>query len=207
MNESNSSKKDFWEIKYLNNTTPWDIGEPAPSFVKYFNGLANKKVAVIGCGRGHDAFFLSNPKGEVYGFDFSRTAIDYCKKKKEESKLSNIYFYETDFFELLNEKKWKSYFDYVIEHTSLCAIDPVYRKKYAELISYLLKPGGKLVGLFFIRPEELSGPPHGIAKEDLRSLLKKDFTEVENLHIAECLHNGKLTGDEYFGVFEKNPVQ
>ncbi|MBI3590299.1 MAG: methyltransferase domain-containing protein [Candidatus Melainabacteria bacterium] len=203
------SRKEFWDERYIQGSMPWDIGQVAPAFIKYFNEnllLNAKKVAVLGCGLGHDAFFLATYKErnfEVFGFDFADSAIKFCNGLKEKNNLSNISFYQTNFFELTKDAKWKNNFDYVIEHTSLCAIDPEFRKEYVSLIKYLLKPNGKLIGLFFIKPIELGGPPFGSTSEEIRELFTKDFTEVEKLHPEECLHKEKLQGNEYFGVFRK----
>ena len=214
-NKHKVSKKEFWEERYSTGRMPWDIGQVAPAFVKYFSNqhLAFSiqknfdNVAVLGCGRGHDAFYIAGevaqPRFQVHGFDFSDSAIRYCDELKEKNNLQNIYFHQVDFFELLNNKRWKNYFDYIIEHTSLAAIDPNQRKEYTKLIKYLLKPGGKLIGLFFVKPKELGGPPFGIEVKEARELFKDDFIEVEKLHHEECLHKGILKGDEYFGVFEK----
>lgn len=212
--ESKVSKREFWDEKYKVDYIPWDIGQVAPAFVKYFQNIVeNQKnqtlnselVAVLGCGLGHDAFYFANYKGckfDVCGFDFSESAINFCNELKQEKKLKNVVFYQKDFFELVNNKDFKDCFDYVIEHTSLAAIDPTRRGEYINLIKYLLKPGGRLVGLFFVRPKELGGPPFGIAIEEVRELFCKDFIEVDALHYEECLHTGKLNGDEYFGVFK-----
>ncbi len=209
------NKTDFWEERYLKNKMPWDIGEAAPAFVKYFcsrdlprqvstawQAPTGLKIAVLGCGRGHDAFYLANINNlEVYGFDFSESAVKFCNEAKEKKNLKNIFFYNVNFFDLKKENQWKGFFDFVIEHTSLCAIDPLRRKEYADLIKYLLKPKGKLAGLFFIRPIELGGPPFGITQEEIRDLFKNNFAEVEKLHYESCPHT--FTGEEYFGVFEK----
>ncbi len=213
---SKVSKRDFWEERYLTNNIPWDIGQAAPAFVKYFRcrGLLQQtpttlKIAVLGCGGGHDAFYLAKlkegevnePRVQVYGFDFSEAAIKLCNEVKEKKNLKNINFYHVDFFYLIKEKNWGAYFDLIVEHTSLCAIDPLCRKEYADLIKYLLKPNGKLIGLFFIRPIELGGPPFGSTQEEIRELFKNDFLEIEKLRHESCPHT--FTGEEHFGVFEK----
>ncbi len=212
---SKVNKKEFWEDKYIQNHMPWDIGQAAPAFVKYFtrrdaiNRIStpgSKKIAVLGSGRGHDAFYLANCKEhmfDIYGFDFSDAAIDFCNELKNKNNTSNVSFHLTDFFQMVNDKKWENYFDYVIEHTSFCAVDPKRREEYINLIKYLLKPGGKLVGLFFMRSKELGGPPFGSTPEEIKKLFKEDFNEVEELNQAECLHSN-LNGIEYFGVFEKH---
>lgn len=222
------NQKEFWEEKYLRSHMPWDIGQVAPAFVKYFNSyrgerwevsgemekknisaltshLSPQKFVVLGCGRGHDAFYIAklNQNFNVHGFDFAENAVNYCNQVKEKEKLQNTNFTLADFFELTKTNKWKNYFDYVIEHTSLAAIDPNRRKEYVALVNFLLKSKGKLIGLFFIRPKELGGPPFGISISEVRELFKDNFTEIEELHYEDCLHKGILEGDEYFGVFEK----
>ncbi|OGI20737.1 MAG: hypothetical protein A3B68_09370 [Candidatus Melainabacteria bacterium RIFCSPHIGHO2_02_FULL_34_12] len=209
------SKSQFWEEKYIQGNTPWDIGSTAPAFVKYFSNILKKypyadiptqRVAVLGCGRGHDAFYFAKNKKlqfDVYGFDFSKGAIKYCNEIKEKNKIKNIQFIQKDFFKLIDEQKWKSKFDYVIEHTSFCAINPKGRKKYIQLLKNVLKPGGKVVGLFFMRPKEMGGPPYGIEPALLRELFNKDFTEINKLHPVKCLHGEKLSGKEWFGIFAK----
>lgn len=202
---SKVNKSSFWEERYLSNKTPWDIGEPAPAFVKYFNkkNISNKKITVLGCGRGHDAFYLANlnQDTEVHGFDFSESAVKFCNEIKERKNLKNISFYKTDFFTLIKKVKWKNHFDYVVEHTSFCASDPSRRKEYVNLTKYLLKRDGELVGLFFIRPLEMGGPPFGSSTKEIRKLFKANFIETKNLHHENCPHT--FTGKEYFGVFKK----
>lgn len=208
------NKSNFWEERYLTNQTPWDIGEAAPAFVKYFGKdfpwkALTSKIAVLGCGKGHDAFYIANlredkvgePHIQVHGFDFSESAVKFCNEVKEKNNLKNVFFHNIDFFNLKNEGTWRNYFDYAIEHTSLCAIDPSSRKEYADLIKYLLKPCGKLIGLFFIRPKESGGPPFGSTKEEIRELFENNFLETEKLHYESCPHT--FTGEEYLGVFEK----
>lgn len=210
---SKVSNKEFWEQRYISLCMPWDIGQVAPAFVKYLGrGLLQQtptglNIAVLGCGRGHDAFYFATYKEcnfNVYGFDFSENAIKHCNELKEKDNIQNIKFYQEDFFKLTQDKRWDGYFDIVLEHTSLAAIDPTRREEYVNLISYLLKPGGSLVGLFFVRPKELSGPPFGITPDEVKMLFRKDFTETEKLHPEECLHGSNLQGNEWFGIFKRN---
>ena len=207
VNDSN-----FWEQRYKEQSIPWDIGKAAPAFIKHFQPKATNplfsivpksSLAVIGCGRGHDAFFIAenNKECEVHAFDFSESAINHCNEVKKKHKFENIYFYQIDIFTLIKEKKWASYFDYVIEHTCFCAIEPERRNEYIELIKYLLKPNGKLAGLFFIRPKEIKGPPFGSTPEEIKNYFKKGFEEIEELHFEPCLHDN-LQGEEWFGIFK-----
>ncbi len=220
---SKVNNSDFWEQRYKEETAHWDIGEVAPAFVKYFSRTGEvckprlQNVAVLGCGRGHDAFYIAScePRAgkegfasrssqdvvQVHAFDFSESAINYCNKVKEENNVKNIHFHQANIFELVKDKKWKGYFDLVIEHTCFCAIDPNKRSEYIELVKYLLKPNGKLVGLFFMRDKELGGPPYGSTPKIIKDHFKKDFKEIVELHPESCLHSN-LNGEEWFGVFE-----
>ncbi len=209
-------KLDFWEERYAKGDMPWDIGQVSPAFIKYLTehqDINNKTIAVLGCGRGHDAFYFAqyeskkykNCKFDVYGFDFSEIAIRFCNELKQKKNIKNISFYKVDIFKLLRSNQWKNYFDCIIEHTCLCAIDPNRQKEYIDLINHILKPGGKVIGLFFMKPKELGGPPFGSTPGDIKELFKdNNFTETEALHPAECLHSSKLQGEEWFGVFQKN---
>ncbi len=204
---SRVNEPSFWEERYKDNLTPWDIGETAPAFVKYFSSfneiIGEKNIAVLGCGFGHDAFYLANNNEyKVKAFDFSESAIKHCNQIKESKKIENINFYQVDIFELAKNKEWENCFDYVIEHTCFCAIDPHRRSEYIDLIKYLLKPGGKLVGLFFMRNKELGGPPYGSTPEIIKDFFKKDFKEIIELHLEPCLHTN-LEGNESFAVYEK----
>lgn len=194
----------FWEQRYKEGTSHWDIGEVAPAFIKYFeknNLKENKKVAVLGCGRGHDAFYLANIENSnlIYGFDFSESAVSHCNQIKEEKQIKNIEFLQADIFNLTKDEKWKGYFDCILEHTCFCAIDPKRREEYVELVKYLLKPNGLIIGLFMMRPKELGGPPYGSTPELIKEYFK-DFKEAVEIHPEPCLHSN-IEGEEWFGVF------
>jgi SAM-dependent methyltransferase len=44
-------------------------------------------------------------------------------------------------------------FDAIIEHTCLCALPPEWRERYRDAVARLLKPGGLLIGTWFVNPE------------------------------------------------------
>ena len=196
----------FWDEKYKADSIPWDIGSTAVDFIEYFKDCRHIEcnmpisACVLGCGKGHDAFHLANLGYKVYAIDFSESAINYCNEKKKIEKIENIHFIQCDFFDLINEEKWKNTFDYIVEHTFFCAIDPKRRNEYLEVVKYLLKPKGKLVGLFVIRSKELSGPPYGSDIGEIKSLFQSDFKEQITSE-AKCIHG--FDGKEVFAIFAK----
>jgi SAM-dependent methyltransferase len=102
-----------------------------------------------------------------------------------------------DLFELKGE------FDAVVEHTCLCALPPEWREKYREAVASLLKPGGKLIGVFFINPEMdpgETGPPFGISEVELKALMAPRFELVES-YVPASAYPGR-EGREMVGVFK-----
>ena len=70
---------------------------------------------------------------------------------------------------------WEHRFDWIWEHTCFCALEPSQRMAYVEAVATLLKPGGRLLGVFYLdpydeehRPED--GTPYGCSEEELRRL-------------------------------------
>ena len=68
----------YWEQKYQENDTPWDLGQASPPLRNLLDSdqpIIPNKAAVLGCGRGYDAILFAEYGFEVYGFDFSPSAI------------------------------------------------------------------------------------------------------------------------------------
>ena len=45
--------------------------------------------------------------------------------------------------------KFKNNFEYIVEYTFYCAIDPIKRNKYVNIVHHLLNDNGSLIALFF----------------------------------------------------------
>ena len=67
--------------------------------------------------------------------------------------------------------KFDGVFDYVLEYTCFCAIDPPRRAEYADLVGRLLKPGGTFIALLFPIWERRGGPPFAVSPDELIQLL------------------------------------
>ena len=91
-----------------------------------------------------------------------------------------------------------NHFDYIIEQTCFCAIDPQKRKAYHDLVYNLLKPGGSIIGLWFPIGKSLSegGPPFAVSEKEVKLLfnykwdMKKE--EFPNNSIESRLGREKL---------------
>lgn len=156
---------DFWESRYQAKETPWDLGEAAPPFQTWRESESTAypkgTMAVIGCGKGHDAALFAKAGFEVTGIDYAQGAVKAAKEKYGEL----IQVIQADMFNLPENSQKK--FDWVLEHTFFCAISPLKRPDYVNAVNFLLKPGGYLLGLFWAHSEP-GGPPF---KTDLEEIL------------------------------------
>lgn len=162
-----------WEDRWRRGDTGWDMGAPAPPLVAAVTrgDLAPPaRVVVPGCGAGHDARFLAGRGFDVVGVDVSPAAVERATSLAAAEGVSPT-FVKADLFA---PPASLGRFDVVWEHTCFCAIDPALRERYVDAVADLLRPGGRLFGLFFaIRPE--TGPPFGATPEEIRHRFARRF--------------------------------
>lgn len=189
-------KPDFWEQRYQEGTTRWDIGQAAPPFVSLLNSSPSLPIgrsAVLGCGRGYDALLFASYGFDVVGFDFAPSAIAAAQLQAKIAGFS-AEFLQRDIFELTSE--FSGQFDYVIEHTCFCAIPLAKRQEYVKLVYSLLKPGGELIGLFFTH-DRPGGPPFGVTPTAIREYFQGEF----DILFLEAATNSvsERQGEEHLG--------
>ncbi|MCF6311426.1 MAG: TPMT family class I SAM-dependent methyltransferase [Verrucomicrobiales bacterium] len=174
-----------WEQHYLDQNIPWDKGRPAPALVAFLKDhpAPTGRILVPGCGMGHDVRALSAAGGEaseVIGFDLSPTAM---KLADDFPKVGREHFLAGDYFKLPEELHHS--FDWIWEHTCFCAIDQDQRASYVQASAKALKPGGKLLGVFYLNPYDDEhapgeGPPHGCSLDELEKLFGDLFEITEH---------------------------
>ena len=192
---------EYWENRYQEGTTRWDLGQATPPLVSLLNSEAvppSGRVAVLGCGRGYDAMLFASHGFVVMGFDFAESAIADAQALAQATG-SSAQFLQRDIFDLPSE--FPSFFDYVVEHTCFCAIDPDKRPAYVKLVRSLLRPGGELIGLFWTHTRP-GGPPFGVTTAAIKQYFESDF-EILSL---ELVTNSvpERQGEEYLGRFRVN---
>ena len=168
-----------WEKLYIGDDTGWDLGAPTPVFTDIAKDLRPGKLCILGCGHGYDAIMFSEKGFNVTAVDFAPAPIKYINERARELSL-DINTIEENIFTLT--PKLNNHFEYIIEQTCFCAIDPKKRKTYHDLVYNLLKPGGLIIGLWFPIGKALSegGPPFAVSEKEVKSLfnnrwdIKKD---------------------------------
>ncbi len=188
--------KTFWNNRYKNNDTGWDLGVISPPIKTYIDQLNNKKISILipGAGNSYEAEYLHEKKfTNVFIIDISKLAIENFKKRVPSFPEEHIIY--GDFFDL-NKK-----FDLIIEQTFYCAINPKLRDKYVHKMNNLLNKNGKLVGLLFQFPLTEQGPPYGGSMIEYKKRFSPYFTikTIENAHNSIISRKNK----ELFVIFQK----
>jgi SAM-dependent methyltransferase len=171
-----SSDNDWWDRRYREESTPWDLGEPAGPLLEVLDTLEIRppaRVLVPGCGRGHDAIALARRGFEVTAFDFAPSAVADARALSRAAG-QEVLFLQADLFQL--PKDWQSQFDLLFEHTCLVVLDPARRQAYVRIVHGLLAESRHLLGLFFpVRAIGESGPPFPITEHDIDSFFGEHF--------------------------------
>ena len=183
----------YWEERYENQNTGWDLGEISTPLKTYIDQLTDKSIKILipGGGNSYEAEYLfKNGFKNVYVVDVSKTALISFKKRVPEFPLEQLW--HQDFFDL----NVKYTFDVILEQTFFCAINPRLRIDYISKILSLLKLEGKLVGVLFNEQMNADQPPFLADREEYLNLFKDDF----KIEIMERCYNstGKRMGKEWF---------
>ena len=165
-----------WNSRYAENDTPWDKGGAHPVLRDMLtHGALHGRVLVPGCGTGHDVRELARRGLSVTGLDVAPLALERARSCEA---VSDERYELGDFFALA--AGIREPFDGLFEHTCFCAIDPARRTDYVRAASAALKPGGRLLAVFFTDPDnDGEGPPFGCTRKELDDLFGKDFRLLE----------------------------
>ena len=168
------SSPEFWDDLYARGGDGWELGQPAPPLVDFVERTPPRpgRVAVPGCGRGHDVRYLATQGYTATGFDFSGAAIAAARTLARTAGVT-AEFQERDIFSLGRE--YANTFDGVWEYTRFCAIAPDRRAEYVRTIAAVLKPGGWYLACFFPMRSRSAGPPFPVARAEVRRLFAPRF--------------------------------
>lgn len=171
-----------WEARYRAGDDPWDKGEPhpvLPFFVESHRGeiSPDREVLVPGCGVGHDVGLLAKSVKKVTALDLAPEPLGRGQVRYP---AENISWQVGDFFVWYEDHEAR--YDLIWEHTCFCAISPDRRDDYVKAAWNSLKPGGLLMGVFFLdlgMPFE-DGPPFASPLTELHERFDPFFDLVEN---------------------------
>ncbi len=190
--------KNYWENRYVNKETGWDIGYASPPLIEYCKQIENKstKILIPGAGNSYEVDELINMGFEnIYVCDIASTPIQNLKDRLM-GKVEKIKIYHSDFFQLSDT------FDLIIEQTFFCALDPNLRNSYVQKVYDLLRPTGKIIGLLFSSQFSFEGPPYGGTYDEYIGLFDRKF-DIHSLSPCKNSIPPRL-GNELFFIFRKS---
>ncbi len=169
------SSPEKWQTDYERGTDGWDLQGPTPVFKRLASEgrFAPGRMIVPGAGRGHDAREFARRGFQVTAVDFTPYAIREMRRLADPD--APIDIQPHDLFTLPRELDGA--FDYVLEYTCFCAIDPRRRAEYADVIARLLKPRGIFIDLAFPLDSRAGGPPFAVSIAKVQELFaRRGFT-------------------------------
>ncbi|MBN1253079.1 MAG: hypothetical protein JXR51_12960 [Bacteroidales bacterium] len=169
---------DYWENKYLNNKTGWDIGYIATPIKEYFDQIEEKSVKILvpGAGNGYEVEYLfNNGFKNVFFLDYSDFATQNFKKRIPSFPDNQI----------INENFFshKGNYNIIVELAFFSSIKREIRKNYASKMHDLLSEKGKLIGLLFNHEFENDFPPFGGTAKEYKNLFSPYFN-IKSMEIA-----------------------
>jgi ubiquinone/menaquinone biosynthesis C-methylase UbiE len=190
-----------WEADYQRGTDGWDLGGPTPVFRRLASSQRFQPgpMIVLGAGRGHDAREFARHGFNVTAVDFSPYVVQQMRKLADPQ--APIKILQSDIFTLPSELNHS--FDYVLEYTCYCAIDPKRRAEYADLVTRLLKDHGLFIDLAFPLDQRKSGPPYAVTESEILNLFLKRGFQLMSREKPEDSIKPRRQAEELF-IFQKN---
>ena len=182
MSESiDSARPAFWNQRYASGETPWTL-QAIPATLRSFVKKTQTRGTVLipGCGTDHAVLQFFRTAGfDVTAIDFSTAAVAQIKKalRNFDGKIIGGDFFTFDF---------QSRFDLIYERTFLCALPPQKWPHYAKRVARLLRPGGKLAGIFFYGTEP-EPPPYPLSDARAAEIFGKYFRLIRDVKIADSV--------------------
>ncbi len=190
----------FWSDLYARGGDGWELRQPAPPLVEFVERTPPPpgRVAVPGCGRGHDVRYLARRGYAAVGFDFSPAAIGAARALARAEGVA-AEFVERDLFTLARD--YAHAFDGAWEYTCLCAIDPRRRDEYARTMAAIVRPGGWLLACVFPLRRRGAGPPFHVPRAEIRRRLVPAGFRVERAYAPRSI--GPRQGNEWMVLLRK----
>ncbi len=166
----------FWQQRFADRQLAWDRGGPSPQLARWLaDGTlgAGQRIAVPGCGAGHEVEPLARAGLQVTALDYAPAAIELLARRLATTPDVQATLVEADVL------AWQppAPLDAVYEQTCLCALHPDHWTAYATQLRRWLRPGGQLclLAMQALRPGaaegRIEGPPYHVDINALRALL------------------------------------
>ena len=192
----NVNQAEFWQQRYEQDSIGWDMGQVSPPLKAYIDQLPEsakeQSILVPGAGNAYEVGYL-HEQGftNVTLVDFAPAPIAAFAERYPDFPAKHLIC--ADFFEL---SPAQYQFDWVLEQTFFCAINPSRRDEYVQQMAALLKPNGKLIGLLFDKDFGRNEPPFGGKKAEYQQRFERHF-DIEIMETSYNSHPARQ-GSELF---------
>lgn len=169
----------FWDERFAQGCTPWDRGG-VPEQLRALVASSQPLTSLIpGCGTGYELAAMCDAGWDATAIDFAPVAVASAKAALGQWGDRVI---EADFFTYAPGKP----LDLVYERAFLCAMPRALWPQVAQRWASLLAPGALLAGYFFF-DDALKGPPFGIDRATLDSLLAPAFDCLDDSPVNDSI--------------------
>lgn len=169
---------DFWQQRFDAGDLPWDRGEVGPQLAAWVKAgvfQSGMRVAVPGCGSGHEVLALVQAGCEVTALDYAPGALALTQARLQQAGVSpdRVRLVQADVLDWQPDRP----LDAVYEQTCWCALYPDHWGAYAVQLRGWLRPGGTLALMAMqalrdsAREGRIEGPPYHLDVHLLRALL------------------------------------
>lgn len=167
--------RDFWQQRFAKAQTPWDRGAPGPQIARWIADATlapGLRIAVPGCGSGHDVLTLAAAGFAVIAIDYAEAAIALTRERLAAAD-TRAELVQADVLAWQPSEP----LDAVYEQTCWCALHPDHWPAYAQQLQRWLRPGGRLLMLAMqcrrdgAAEGRIEGPPYHMDINAVRALL------------------------------------
>ncbi len=168
-----------WDDLYRKGEVFWNKGAPSLPMKQYLERHPERGRALVpGCGHGHEVALAAEFGFDATGLDIAPTGVAAARALYP--KLAHR-FVVGDLFD--PPAALRGAFDVVLEHTCMSGLHPSLRASYRRGIDLTLRPGGLLIGVWFINPDldpGDEGPPFPFPVPDLTALFADGYEIVHD---------------------------
>ncbi len=201
-----------WHEAWAQGQTPWDLLAPSPPLLRLLEGGAlarlaiptGARVALPGCGRGHDLRAFARHGFVATGFDVVPAAVEEARALLALNQVDAEVLCR-DVLGLLPE--FASAFDLVYDYTCYCALPLHLRDAYGAVVAGLLRPGGVCLHLAYPMRADVAGAPGRqpflVTEADVRRSFGPHLQLVEQF--APEASVPRRAGAERWFVWRKGP--